>query len=299
MKTKVIVFGGSGFVGSHVADVLSERGYDVTIYDLKKSPYLGKNQRMVVGDVLDEDKVSEAVRNADCVYIFSGIADLEECSSKPLDSVRYNILGHAIILDKCRLNGVKRIIYASSVYVYGRHGSFYRITKQTCEQLLEEYYEKYRIGYTILRYGSLYGPRSQAWNGVHRCIYQAVKDGRINHSGTGDEKREYIHVFDAARLSVDMLDEKYKNKCMVLTGNYTLSSRELLTMIKEMLNNTIDINFKNEKHGYHYSITAHSFVPKIGMKITPNPSIDMAEGILQQIEDTFKKLKNENLATIS
>ncbi|NQT06404.1 MAG: NAD(P)-dependent oxidoreductase [Candidatus Omnitrophica bacterium] len=293
MSKKIVVFGGAGFLGSHVADALSERGYDVTIYDLKESPYLREDQRMVTGNVLDEKKVNAVLAGAEYVYNFSGIADIEECSDNPLKSVKHNILGHAIILDGCMQNRVKRVVYASSVYVYGRHGSFYRITKQACEQLLEEYHEKYALEHTILRYGSLYGPRSQMWNGVYRYIYQALKEQRIDYAGAGEEKREYIHVFDAARLSADMLGDEFKNKCIVITGNYILSSKELLTMIKEMLNDTVKIKYTKEKSSQHYNITPHSFVPKLGIKITPNPSIDMGEGILRQIEQIYKEVKDE------
>ncbi len=296
---KVVVFGGSGFLGSHVADALSDEGYDVTIYDLRESPHLKDNQKMVVGDVLDEGKVNRTLKGAEYVYNFSGIAEIEECSNKPLDMVKHNILGHATILDKSRLNDIKRVIYASSIYVYGRHGSFYRIGKQTCEQLLEEYHARFKLDYTILRYGSLYGPRFQTWNGVYKYIYQAIKERRIDYPGTGEEKREYIHVSDAARLSVDILKDEFKNKCMVITGNYTLSSKELLTMIREMLGEEVEINFTNQRSQHHYNITAHSFVPKVGMKLMPNPSIDMGEGILNQIEEIYKEIKNEDLDFIA
>lgn len=298
MKQKVIIFGGSGFVGSHVADVLSERGYDVTIYDLKQSPYLRPDQNMIIGNILDEETVEKTLKNVEYVYNFSGIADIDECSKDPLKSVKHNILGHSILLDKCRSNQVKRVIYASSVYVYGKHGSFYRITKQTCEQLIEEYHEKYGMDYTILRYGSLYGSRSQPWNGVYGYIYQAVKEKKIDYTGTGEEKREYIHVLDAARLSVDVLDDAFKNKCIVITGSYVLSSKELLMMIREMLNNNVKINFTDKISQHHYNITPHSFIPKIGTKIIPNPSVDMAEGLLRQIEEIYKEIKDEDVAPV-
>lgn len=288
---KAVVFGGSGFLGSHVADALTEIGYNVTVYDLKESPYLQKNQKMVTGNILDESKVGEALRGADCAYNFSGIADMDVCTNEPLETVKNNIVGHTIILDNCQKNKVKRIVYASSVYVYSKHGSFYRINKESCEHLTDEYKARYGMDYTILRYGSLYGPRSQMWNGLYRYIYQALKDKEINYPGTGDERREYIHVLDAARLSAEILKEKYKNKCLIITGNYVLTSRELLLMINEMLDGKIKINFTGEELSHHYTITPYSFIPKMGEKITSNPSIDMGEGLLRQIEEIFRKVK--------
>ncbi|MDD2752850.1 MAG: NAD-dependent epimerase/dehydratase family protein, partial [Candidatus Omnitrophica bacterium] len=76
---KITVFGGSGFLGSYVADSLTQRGHDVTIFDLKRSDYLlPKKQKMVVGNILDEKAVSRAVKGADYVYNFAGIADLDD-----------------------------------------------------------------------------------------------------------------------------------------------------------------------------------------------------------------------------
>lgn len=74
---KIIVFGGSGFLGSHVADKLTDYGYDVTIFDLVKSPYLRKNQKMIIGNILDEEQVREAIKGNQIVYNFAGYADLD------------------------------------------------------------------------------------------------------------------------------------------------------------------------------------------------------------------------------
>ena len=121
------------FWGSHVADVLTDAGYKVVIYDLKYSPYLREGQEMVVSDILDEDKVNEVTKGATYVYNFAAIADIEEAAERPLETVKCNILGNAIILDACVKNNVKRFIYASSIYVYSDKGSFYRVSKQACE----------------------------------------------------------------------------------------------------------------------------------------------------------------------
>ena len=75
---KAIVFGGSGFIGSHVADELSKRGYETIIYDKVLSTYLQQGQEMIVGDILDIEKVKKAVKGCDYVYNFAGIADLDE-----------------------------------------------------------------------------------------------------------------------------------------------------------------------------------------------------------------------------
>ena len=90
---KVVVIGGSGFIGSHTADVLSEIGYDVVVFDNKQSPWIKDNQRMVVGDVLDYELIYDVLLDAKYVYHFAGIADIAEAKERPVDTIRINILG--------------------------------------------------------------------------------------------------------------------------------------------------------------------------------------------------------------
>ena len=74
---KVTVWGGSGFLGSHVCDVLTENGHEVTIADTIESQWKNNEQRMLVGNILDHDSINESVKNADYVFNFAGIADID------------------------------------------------------------------------------------------------------------------------------------------------------------------------------------------------------------------------------
>src|SRR3989338_9259592 len=133
---KAIVFGGSGFVGSHVADALSDQGFDVAVYDNRKSSYLHKKQEMIIGDILDFKKVAAAVRGCDYVYNFAGVSDIDEAAQNPVKTTEVNILGNTHLLDACRMNRIKRFIFASTLYVYSNSGSFYRVSKQSCELMI-------------------------------------------------------------------------------------------------------------------------------------------------------------------
>jgi UDP-glucose 4-epimerase len=287
---KVIVFGGSGFLGSHVADALTDAGHEATIYDLKPSPYLRKSQRMVVGDILDEKTVNETIAGAEVVYNFAGIADIHEASLKPLESVKYNIVGNSIILDACRHAEVKRFVFASSLYVYSKAGSFYRSTKQACELLIENYRELFGLPYTILRYGSLYGPRSDENNAIYRFIKEALTQGKIVRHGDGEELREYIHVLDAAKGSVQILSEDFENQHVILTGQQQMRMKDLLLMIREMLDNKVAIEFVPAIDSFHYEITPYSFAPRIGKRLTGKTYLDLGQGMLDIIYSVHKDL---------
>ena len=134
---------------------------------------------MIVGSILDEDALQDAANGADFVYNFAAIADINEVCVNPIDTVKNNILGNTYVLEACKKNNVKRFVFADSMYVYSRAGSFYRSSKQACELLIEDYYEAFGFPYTIVRYGSLYGPRSDEHNWIYSILKQAITEGKI------------------------------------------------------------------------------------------------------------------------
>lgn len=286
---KIIVFGGSGFLGSHVSEALANRGYKVLIFDKKKPYFLIRNQQFINEDILDIKKVNKAIKSCDIVYNFAGISEIDEVKNNPIEGVKQNILSNAIILEGCKKHKIKRFIFGSSIYVYSNSGNFYKSTKQACESMIESYNEVYGLNYTILRYGSLYGLRSDLRNGIYSFIHQAIKHKKINFSGKPDSLREYINVVDAANISVDILDKKHVNMNYILTGNQSIKIKDLVMMIKNILNdNAVKIIYKKSKNS-HYHMTPYVYSPKAGKKITPNPSIDLGQGILEVINEIKNK----------
>jgi len=287
---KILVIGGSGFMGSHTADELSNRGFDVSIFDCVESPYIRPDQQMIVGDILDKKAIENAVKDAKYVYYFAGIADIGEARSKSYHTINMNVMGATVALEATIKAKIDRFIYASTMYVYSSHGSFYRASKQAAEIVIKAYADSHKLNYTLLRYGSLYGPRSQSWNGLHRYVEQVVQEGRLDYIGTGKERREYIHVKDAARLSVDIIDNSYKNRAVTITGNQVLDSEVLIKMIFEISGTKYDVNFIKENiPGDHYEITPYRFNPERAMKIVPREFVDIGEGILDLIEDIYRQ----------
>ncbi len=281
----ILVLGGTGFLGSHVADYLSDHKHKVTIFDLKPSPYLRKDQEMIVGDMLDLEAVKKAVKNADVVYSFAGIADINEAKNYVYKTIQTNIMGTTNILEACVAAKVKRFIFASTVYVYSEAGSFYRASKQACELLIETYNKQLRLDFVILRYGSLYGPRADKNNWIFRILKQALSEKKIVREGDGEELREYIHVFDAARLSVKALDDEFKNQYVLITGNQPMKIKDVLIMVKEMFNNEISIEFASGDYDEHYEITPYNFRPKLAKRVISSSYIDLGQGILELLNN--------------
>lgn len=285
-KIRTLVVGGSGFIGSHVADELTRAGHDVTVYDLEKSPWLNSNQRFVKGDLKDPARLDELVSDFDIVYHFAAIADIGEAIQKRLEAIETNIIGSAHLIEACLKNKVKTFVFASTVYVYSDKGSFYRVTKQAVEGLIEEYARTENLDYRILRYGSLYGPRAQDWNGLRKYVQTMVSEHKVILKSQGLAKREYIHAHDAAKLSVQALDPKYRNQHLLLTGSQSLTSKELASIVEEILNQKIEIQFENDSSDSgHYVTTPYRYVPKHGIKMTSPDFVDFGQGLLEVIEE--------------
>jgi len=283
---KILVLGGSGFLGSHVCDQLSKAGHKVRIFDLMTSPWLSNDQEMMVGDMLDENTLAKAISGCEVVYNFAAISDLDEALSNPIKTTRINVLGNVILLEACRKANIQRYIYASTLYVYSRDGGFYRCSKQSAEHYVEEYQRVYGLDYTILRYGSLYGPRSDNRNGLWRIVKNALDTGKVTYAGSPETMREYIHVEDAARSSVTILENDFLNQHVILTGQNSMKEMDLLKILAEILGfpqNTTKFIESNQTG--HYIRTPYAYQPKLGRKYASPIHVDLGQGLLQLIEE--------------
>ncbi len=287
---KILVTGGAGFLGSHLVDSLVARGHALTCFDRVSSRWAPTEVRQIVGDLLDSGAVAEAVHGQDAVYHLAGFADLNAAKTRPLDTVRVNIVGTVQLLEAMRAARVARFLFASTAYVYSREGGFYRCSKQACESYVEEHSRTFGTEYTILRYGSLYGPRTDETNGVHRLLRGAMTEGRIVYSGGPDDIREYIHVEDAASLSADVLDARFAGQHVTITGNATTRAADLFKMFQEILGRSVDIEYRHVDGpgSGHYAVTPYAFTPRPGKKLVTTSYVDMGQGLLRMVEDLHR-----------
>ena len=147
---KIVVLGGSGFIGSHVADELSKRNHKVTIFDKRKSKWLRRDQKMLVGDIFNYGALENAIKGNQIVYNFAALSDLNKAMHEPLSSARINILGTAQALNLCCKHKIRRFVHASSIYATSNQGGFYSCSKRAAEDYLVEFNKSYKLSYTIL-----------------------------------------------------------------------------------------------------------------------------------------------------
>ncbi len=280
----IFITGGSGFLGGHLTEALLDAGHNCIIYDIKKPNYNIKNAKFHEGDLLDEKKIEKLLKNIDIIYHFAGEADIDNSNKNPLAAVQNNILATTKLLNLSVKNKIKRFVFASTVYVYSEQGGFYRTTKQACELLIENYHNIYKLNFTILRFGSLYGPRANNFNWLNKVITNIKKNKNIVRETSGNELRSYIHVFDAAKLSLNALSAKYKNKYLMLTGSQSVTVKELLKLLKEISGSRSKISYNNKKTTRdHYMITPFSFKPRMASKIKNEDEIDLGQGLYDLI----------------
>jgi len=289
---KIVVFGGSGFLGSYVSDELTHRGHDVLIADIKESPYLTEGQEFVQCDFMDPEAVNKVVKEAAIVYNFAGLASLDESINLPRETMEQNVIGNINVLEACKSLELERYVYASSAYAFSNKGSFYGISKLASEKVIEEYAARFALPYTIIRYGSLYGERADSNNGMYRLLYSALENKKIALHSDGEDIREYIHAHDAARLSADIIEsEEYINQHMVLSGVERMRHKDLLQMIREILNNEVEISFSEEPWEGHYQVTPYSYHPTLARKLVLNSFIELGQGLVSCIKKIHEELE--------
>ena len=262
---KIVVLGGSGFLGSHLCDLLSSKGHEVKIFDIKSSKYKKKNQKMYVGTILDRKKLSLAIQGSDFVYHFAALADLDVATTRPLETAKINIIGTINALVACNKHNVKRFIFASSIYANTEEGGFYGSSKQAAESYIERFHKTFGLNYTILRFGSLYGSRSGKYNGINFIINTGIKKKELIYEGSKHAARKYIHVEDAVKACIKVIQKKYKNKYLTITGRHLVKIKNVLNILAKYLNISNDkIRYLNHTNRGHYDIKPTTFVPRLG-----------------------------------
>tara|TARA_B100000700_G_C14965432_1_gene818606 strand:- start:346 stop:1209 length:864 start_codon:yes stop_codon:yes gene_type:complete len=286
---KILVTGGSGFLGSHVADELSNRGHKVVVFDIKKSKWIRADQKMCVGSILNFKSLEKAIKGSDIIFHFAALADLDEAAHKPIQTVRKNIMGTVSILELAKKYGVKRFIYASSIYSLSVQGGFYRCSKKAAEDYIEEYYKNYGLNFTIIRYGSLYGTRTNKSNGVYKIVNDAIKNKQLQYVGSKKVIRKYINVLDASKASANTILPKYANKYVNITGERSYKVTYLLNTVSKFLKLPNRVKYLNASVTGHYIKSPKLFKLRTGINYRLSKYIKLKKGIYSLIKDIKKK----------
>jgi len=219
LLVKAVVTGGAGFIGSHIVDSLVKKDYDVVVIDNlssgRKDFLMGAMRsgrvRLILDDLKDPNgEWVQEFRGADIVYHFAANPEVRVSMTNPRTHFNENVLATFNVLEACRINSVKELVFASSSTVYGDAKKFptpedyepkepisvYGAAKLASENLIITYSIAYGIKSLILRFANIVGPRQS-----HGVIIDFIRKLRSNPNaleilGDGTQRKSYLHVRD-------------------------------------------------------------------------------------------------------
>ena len=247
----ILVTGGSGFVGSKLVKRLS-LNHHVRVLDLVRCEADGVEG--VVGNILDKEAVRSALANMEMVFHLAGQIDEGFSRRNPQEDLEINGLGTLNVLEGCRENEVKRMIFASTTAVYGipredlisefhetRPITPYGCSKLCAETHIKAYNTMYGLDYTILRFFNIYGLKGK---GVVSIFYnRAVRDEDLQISGGGSQYRDFLYVDDAVNADCAALSDKAKNQTFNIGSGTQVTIKEVAEKIIRITNSKAKINF--------------------------------------------------------
>src|SRR5207302_475322 len=247
---RVLVTGGSGFIGSHVVDKLRARGYEPVIYDLRPSPWHEDSTvDTVLGSITDREALERALHSCDAVAHLAAVADVNDVHASPEDAERVNARGTVTVLEACRRAGVKRIVYASTIWVYSdcepeavdeetllpAPSHLYTSTKLAGELYCKAYQELYGIDFTILRFGIPYGPRAREAAVIPAFVGKALRGEPLTLAGDGSQSRRFVYVEDLAEGVAVSLADVATNRVYNLASDESVTIRQIAENVKAIL----------------------------------------------------------------
>ncbi len=236
----ILVTGGSGFVGSHLVNLLVKKKYKVTVVDIKKPKI--KKISYIKSNLSNFEKLKKITRKFDCIYHLAGVSDITKVKSIPIETIKNNILFSSYLIEACRVNKVKRFIFASSIYAHGKAGNLYTSSKVATEQIIRNYNLLFNLSYTILRYSTIYGSHNRGVDVITLFTKKARNNKKIKVHGNGLQTRDFVHAEDIALASLCAMNSKYKNKTLTIGQNKKTRIIDLAKKIIKLTNSKSKIN---------------------------------------------------------
>ncbi|HVP01868.1 MAG TPA: NAD-dependent epimerase/dehydratase family protein [Solirubrobacteraceae bacterium] len=247
---RVLVTGGSGFIGSHVVDKLRDAGHTPVIYDRVPSPFHAKGDvETVIGQLDDLRALERAMDGCQAVMHLAAAADVNIVAKEPLDAEACNARGTATVLEAARQSGVERVVYASTIWVYtgesgqrvdedsalGMPNHLYTASKLAGEMYCRSYHELYGLETTILRFGIPYGPRARPAAVIPAFVNKALAGEALTVAGGGQQSRRFVYVEDLAVGCVRGLEPVAANRIYNLVSDESTTIMEIAELVQELV----------------------------------------------------------------
>jgi UDP-glucose 4-epimerase len=322
---KILITGGTGFIGSHLADRLLEMGEEVYAIDdlstgsLKNVEHLQDNSRfhLVVDTVLHEAVMNELVFKCDQIYHMAAVVGVKQIMNRPVETLDTNVKGTEMVL-KLANRHKRKVLIASTSEVYGKvmdgensglltedtdrlmGSTTKRRWAYACSKALDEflalaYYEEKKLPVVVVRLFNTVGPRQTGQYGmvIPNFVQKALINKPIVVHGDGNQSRSFTHISDVVEALIDLMAEpKAEGLVINVGGTEEVTIKELALLVKEMAGSESSIEYipyeKAYGPGFEDMKRRCPDISRIKELVGFEPKIDL-RGIVQSVIDYYKK----------
>jgi len=291
---KVLVTGGSGFIGSHVVDRLLAQGHDARVFDMLPAADTPRARcEHVTGDLLDPAELLEAAADCDTIIHLAAAADVGLVAKDPTGSEALNSRGTLNVLEAARSTGA-RVVYASTIWVYsdvrqtevdedselGLPSHLYTATKLAGEMYCRSYGELYGVDTTILRFGIPYGPRARPAAVLPIFVNKALAGEPLTIAGDGLQTRRFVYVEDLAEGVVRALEPQAIGRIYNLVGDEETSVRDIAEAVRSAVGDVSIVHTEGRAGDFAgATICGERAATELGWR----PRTSFAEGVVQYV----------------
>jgi len=253
---KIIITGGSGFIGSHLADSLIELNHEVIVIDnlsigrIENISHLLENPNFtfVKADIVDYDSIESIFKNVDWVFHLAALADIVPSIENPKEYYLSNVNGTFNVLEACKKYKIKKIIYTASSSCYGIPDNYptketakilpqypYALTKNIGEQLVMHWCQLYNLSAISLRFFNVYGPRART-SGTYGAVFgvflaQKLANKPYTVVGDGNQTRDFTFVSDVVSALITSAKSDLSGEIINIGSNNTYSINHLVKLL--------------------------------------------------------------------
>lgn len=303
---KYLVTGGAGFIGSHIAEALVQRGDEVRVLDNLSTGFrhnlaaIEDRIEWIEGDIADQKTVARAVAGVGCVFHQAALASVPRSVERPLDTNAACVTGTLTILDQARRAGVRRVVYAASSSAYGDQPfsskrevdlpsplSPYAVAKLAGESYCQAFFHTYGLETVCLRYFNVFGPRQDPdspYSAVIPLFITALLSGkRPTIYGDGHQSRDFTYVRNVVHGNLLAAEAPaVAGMTINLANGRSTSLLQLLELLNELLGTQVQPQFAEPRA----SDVRHSLadVTRAERLLGYEPPVSFADGLRQSIE---------------
>ena len=302
---KIIVTGGSGFIGSNVVKYLS-KNHEVKIFDFKKPNNL--DNEFIQGDITDSKHVINSIKDCDVVIHLAATLGVVNTETNPVLTLDTNLGGTINVLEACKINKIKKIIFSSSSEVYGEPLKIpmdeddkpipmttYGVAKFAAEEYIKAYSKTFGLQYTMFRLFNVYGDQQATDWVLPEFVSKAISNKDIVVHGDGLQTRSFCYVTDISNAFSLTLDKANGQLINIGNNHEPITIKELANKIIELSNSKSSVKFipfEESKRNRSEILIRVPNIEKAKKLLNYEPKISLEEGVLKVIKKQL--IDNQN-----